>query len=49
VLRRAGDVYRGVGLARDAALLYEPRAATDPDDPEALMAFGGKALAAEGR
>ncbi len=48
VLRRAGDVYRGVGLGADAALLYERALLYRPDDPEALAGLGA-ALAAEGR
>ena len=48
VLRRAGDVYRGVGLGADAALLYERALLYRPDDPEALAGLGA-ALATEGR
>ncbi|HSO33333.1 MAG TPA: hypothetical protein VLT33_12455 [Labilithrix sp.] len=48
VLRRAGDVYRGVGLGGDAAVLYERALLYRPDDPEALAGLGA-ALASEGR
>ena len=48
VLRRAGDVYRAVGLGADAALLYERALLYRPDDPEALAGLGAS-LASEGR
>ncbi|MDB4946447.1 MAG: domain protein putative component of TonB system, partial [Labilithrix sp.] len=48
VLRRAGDVYRAVGLGGDAAILYERALLYRPDDPAALAGLGAS-LAAEGR
>lgn len=48
VLRTAGDIYRRVGLGKDASILYERALVYRPDDPAALAGLG-IALAAEGR
>jgi tetratricopeptide (TPR) repeat protein len=48
VLRRAGDLYRAVGLGSDAADLYERALRYRPEDPTTLAGLGA-ALAGEGR